>query len=60
MVSVGDEWEGHVIPCRGTEEEGGRGGRGEEDEAHVNPFTVPACKTSGLKNARTRIYFPVL
>ena len=25
-----------------------------------NPFTVPACKISGLKNARTHMYFPVL
>ena len=29
----------------------------------VNPFTAPACKISGLKDARTRqqtVYFPVL
>ena len=29
----------------------------------INPFTAPACKTSGLKDARTRlqiVHFPVL
>ena len=32
----------------------------EKTKRMFNPFTVPACKISGLKNARTRIYFPVL
>ena len=30
---------------------------------HINPFTAPACKSSGLKDARTRqqtVYFPAL
>ena len=33
------------------------------DESHFNPFIAPACKISGLKDARTRlqrVYFPVL
>ena len=46
----------------------GGGGRGEgsgtgRDSLPVNPFTAPACKTSGLKDARTSlqtIYFPVV
>ena len=43
---------------------GGGGGVGNgQDSLPVNPFTAPACKTSGLKDARTSlqtVYFPVV
>ena len=34
-----------------------------QETANINPFTAPACKISGLKDARTRlqtVYVPVL